>query len=269
MKKRLTQIIILSILVFSFFGCSGAGPEKPETLTPEPAGDFNGIITAQDAPITYYVSFWIDKKNSGGGVAGYHYDVYSSSTKEYASRVWTSRVEGALDITVTNSSISNSMDVLLTSNDGGNSYTGYFYINVEPFTGTITRTWLSVASKNDLIGSWRTDTFVNKDQGSDSYNVELTNTFTVNNDFSGEHENKYDYFHAKTAFKNSVSAKLPAYEAQGYIVKHTNTDFNKYFTLTKLFTASQIDEFISSGRLKICQSKEDIQFDGTIYTKKQ
>lgn len=270
MKKILLHSITLLVLLvsFFFFGCSNSSADNSSTNNPEsnppseiePDGDFVGTIKALDHPITYYVSFWIDKKNPNGDDGGYHYYVYSKPTKEYESRVWTSRAYGSLRITVTNSSIRQGLDVDLYSTDGGNSYTGTFYINSTPFTGTITREWLSITSKNDLIGTWKTDTAEQT-----KYKFKLTNYLTIKNDFSGTHENVYDYSKATTEFTNAIPELIQKLTEEGYDVDIDTTSKKIWVTLN--FSTSDIDEAISKGLLKICQSKQDVQFESIIYSK--
>lgn len=268
MKKLLTLLFTLSLFLL-LAGCSNSTSDsKSDSDSPsdtssssEPDGDFIGTITALDHPVTYYVSFWIDGKTPIHGEGGYHYYVYSDPKKTYKSRVHTQRNYGASRyITVTNDSIHYSLDVELYSADGGNSYSGTFNINSIPFTGTITRQWLSITSKDDLIGTWKTDTSEQTE-----YKVKLTNYLTIKNDFSGTHENVYDYSKATTEFTNSIPELIQKLTEKGYDVY--NDTISKKIRVTLNFSTSDIDEAISKGLLKICQSKQDVQFESIIYSK--
>lgn len=268
MKKLLTLLFTLSLFLL-LAGCSNSTSDsKSDSDSPsdtssasEPDGDFIGTITALDHPVTYYVSFWIDGKTSVHGEGGYHYYVYSDPKKTYKSRVHTQRNYGSSRyITVTNDSIHYSLDVELYSDDGGNSYSGTFNINSIPFTGTITRQWLSITSKDDLIGTWKTDTSEQTE-----YKVKLTNYLTIKNDFSGTHENVYDYSKATTEFTNSIPELIQKLTEKGYDVY--NDTISKKIRVTLNFSTSDIDEAISKGLLKICQSKQDVQFESIIYSK--
>ena len=268
MKKLLTLLFTLSLFLL-LAGCSNSTSDsKSDSDSPsdtssasEPDGDFIGTITALDHPVTYYVSFWIDGKTSVHGEGGYHYYVYSDPKKTYKSRVHTQRNYGSSRyITVTNDSIHYSLDVELYSADGGNSYSGTFNINSIPFTGTITRQWLSITSKDDLVGKWSTSTITDPDT-----KISLTNYFVIANDYSTKLQAVYNYKKATQDFIDSLPTIKQKAIANGY--KVDDNESSKTLTLTYEFTAAELNALISSGELKICQSKDDIQYKKTIFSK--
>lgn len=264
MKKTVTGLVLLILLSISFYGCSNssnnsAGSE-PETET-DPVSEYNGIIQSQDSTEQYWISFWIDYKTIINGVSGdgcYHFYVYTSSTKESKSKIWTQQTYGTSGaITVTDKKIysgssSVSRDAInLVSLDGGNSYTGEFLINGAIYLGSITKNpqydnnWITVSNRNEIVGTWTAYLVSN--------GINVTEVFRLFPGFTGDMTMAYNF--SNTSYSNeqiqTVKTKL---ENSGYQCTYNSS--SKILTATVAISNDNFNEMISQTIIKIHASNK-------------
>ena len=123
-------------------------------------------------------------------------------------------------------------------------------------------TVVTSAGKSALVGSWLATSSTNGLKGTD--------LFTVNSNYSGSQKMVIDYSAASATVHAALLIAVSKLSSQGYT--YTDDSSTKKVTVTRSFTSTDFETYITQGAIKINEAKNKVKMKDAygsegVYTK--